>query len=301
LAQAFGSGQVKFERRLFGASPSSLLIPTFAKYPADSFKMHWRSLVLFSLFACGGARRSIRIDDSHHDLKSNARANGRRTSAEAREALIPSLIRAGVSRPVGGIREGVQHVGRRAGRPESRRVAPWSHFVRRAEVARASAPQMDMRSGIEPCPDGAKNCWSTADTGRRKVEPWRWPSSVSRNDAIATLKKVIESYPQEGNNGVDKGGWSFTVNELSPFSSFPNIFGGYAELEFKSGLGIWAKLFNGGEPFVDDVVLNVGDEFVSIFSSSRIGESDLGVNAKRINFIAAGLRAAGWDAPGVKG
>jgi len=279
LAQAFGSGQVKFERRLFGASPSSLLIPTFAKYPADSFKMHWRSLVLFSLFACGGARRSIRIDDSHHDLKSNARANGRRTSAEAREALIPSLIRAGVSRPAG-VREGVEHAGRRAGRP---------------------APQMDMRSGIEPCPDGAKNCWSTADTGRRKVEPWRWPSSVSRNDAIATLKKVIESYPQEGNNGVDKGGWSFTVNELSPFSSFPNIFGGYAELEFKSGLGIWAKLFNGGEPFVDDVVLNVGDEFVSIFSSSRIGESDLGVNAKRINFIAAGLRAAGWDAPGVKG
>jgi len=292
LAQAFGSGQVKFERRLFGASPSSLLIPTFAKYPAVSFKMHWRSLVLFSLFACGGARRSIRIDDSHHDLKSNARANGRRTSAEAREASIPSFVRAGVSRPAGGVRVGFERVGRRAMRLAG---------VRRAAVARASAPQMDMRSGIEPCPDGAKNCWSTADTGARKVAPWRWPSSVSRNAAIATLKEVIESYPQEGNNGVDKGGWSFTVNELSPFSSFPNIFGGYAELEFKSGLGIWAKLFNGGEPFVDDVVLNVGDEFVSIFSSSRIGESDLGVNAKRINFIAAGLRAAGWDAPGVKG
>jgi len=178
---------------------------------------------------------------------------------------------------------------------------PWAAENEESSTEEAPAPQMSMRSGVEPCPDGAKNCWSTGDTGDRKVAPWRWPPGTSRGDAIKTLREVIESYPQDGNDGVDKGGWYFTVDELSPLTSLTNLKGGYAELEFMSGLGIWAKLFNGGEPFVDDVVLNVGDESVSIFSSSRVGQSDFGVNAKRVNYIAEGLRAAGWDAPGVKG
>jgi len=43
----------------------------------------------------------------------------------------------------------------------------------------------------------------------------------------------------------------------------------------------------------------VGDGSVGVKSASRVGDSDLGVNAKRLNFIAAALRAKGWDAANV--
>ena len=75
---------------------------------------------------------------------------------------------------------------------------------------------------------------------------------------------------------------------------------GYARLEFRSGLGNMARFFNGGKPFVDDLELSVEDGFACIRSSSRVGDSDLGVNKKRVNFIAAALRSSGWDAPDVQ-
>ena len=42
-----------------------------------------------------------------------------------------------------------------------------------------------------------------------------------------------------------------------------------------------------------------GERAVQVRSSSRVGYLDFGVNAKRINFIAAKLRALGWEAKGV--
>ena len=74
---------------------------------------------------------------------------------------------------------------------------------------------------------------------------------------------------------------------------------GVARLEFKSGLGNFAKFFNGGKPFVDDLQLEVSSESVAVKSASRVGDSDFGVNAKRLNFISAGLRAKGWSAPAI--
>ena len=74
---------------------------------------------------------------------------------------------------------------------------------------------------------------------------------------------------------------------------------GYARLEYKSGIGNFAKFFNGGRPFIDDLELSIASNGVSVFSSSRVGDSDFGVNGKRINYIASALRAKGWTAPGV--
>jgi len=93
-----------------------------------------------------------------------------------------------------------------------------------------------------------------------------------------------------GQDGVDKGGWAYAVDQLDD--------AGYARLEFKSGIGKFAKFFNGGKPFVDDLELSLQNGEVKVKSSSRIGKSDFGVNGKRLNFIAGQLRAKGWEASG---
>merc|ERR1740139_1234536 len=57
--------------------------------------------------------------------------------------------------------------------------------------------------------------------------------------------------------------------------------------------------------FIDDVEFSVtqtqsgNKEVVQVRSSSRIGNLDLGVNAKRLNWISAELRAKGWTAPAI--
>jgi len=118
-----------------------------------------------------------------------------------------------------------------------------------------------------------------------------WPSDTSKQSAISTLKETLEAYPQAGQSDIDKGGWSFAEDKLGST--------GYARLEFKSGIGKFAKFFNGGQPFIDDLEINVGDKSVAVKSASRLGDSDFGVNAKRINFIATALRGKNWNAPGV--
>jgi len=146
-------------------------------------------------------------------------------------------------------------------------------------------------TAIEPCKPDANNCFSTASAGKNKIAPWKWPVGNTRDDAIATLKAVVSAYPKEGQDGVDAGGWSFAVDQLGDK--------GYARLEFLSGIGNFARFLNGGKPFVDDFEISVGDDTVNIKSSSRVGDSDFWVNGKRINYIAAALRAKGWTAPGV--
>ena len=46
---------------------------------------------------------------------------------------------------------------------------------------------------------------------------------------------------------------------------------------------------------VGDLEVLVGGDSVSVRSSSRIGDSDLGVNAKRLAYLAKDLKAKGWD------
>ena len=131
---------------------------------------------------------------------------------------------------------------------------------------------------LPKCEKGSKNCLT---------HYWRFPEDMSSAAAgISDIKKVIESYPQNGQNSVDLGGWKLMSEEAD-----------ILRYEFfSSSDGKWAKFFNGGKPFVDDVSIAVdGDGFASVRSSSRIGESDMGVNLKRLTFIEDALKSEGWN------
>jgi len=135
-------------------------------------------------------------------------------------------------------------------------------------------------NALDACPKGSKNCILTK---------WNPPAGTDAKAAIGTLKKVIESYPQEGQNKADLGGWSAVDGAYAP--------GSVVSVEYTSGLGNFAKFLNGGKPFVDDLKLAIGqDGAVDVRSSSRIGESDFGVNQKRLSYFVAMLRKEGWTA-----
>jgi uncharacterized protein (DUF1499 family) len=134
---------------------------------------------------------------------------------------------------------------------------------------------------LAACPPRSQNCIRTS---------WKVPSGTK--DAYASVVELFKSYPQEGQGDVDKGGWTI-VDENSNNNTL--------RLEYKSGIGNFAKFFNGAKPFIDDVVVQVNDNsIIEIRSSSRIGESDLGVNQKRLQFLANKARDIGWDAPDPK-
>ena len=184
-------------------------------------------------------------------------------------------------------------------RPSPRQPAAAGMIDRRtllplaATALGALVPAAASAAGVQPCAKNANNCWSTASQDKTAMKAWAWPASMSRKDAIASLRKNIDAYPQAGQDGVDAGGWSYAVDELDAQGS--------ARLEFKSGLGNMARFFNNNKPFVDDLEFAIADGRVDVRSSSRIGDSDLGVNAKRLNYIAAALRKDGWDAPSIQG
>ena len=144
----------------------------------------------------------------------------------------------------------------------------------------AFVAQPTLANALEACPKGSQNCIRTT---------WTPPAGYSKADAIAGLKKVVESYPQEGQEKVDLGGWRIAED---------NFDSGIARIEYKSGIGPIAKFLNGGKPFIDDLKFEIADDgVVQVRSSSRIGDSDLGVNQKRLNFFVRKLREAGWSAP----
>jgi hypothetical protein len=135
-------------------------------------------------------------------------------------------------------------------------------------------------NAIDSCPKGSSNCIRTT---------WTPPAGNSKDDAIAALKQALESYPQEGQNKADLGGWTLVDDNFSS---------GSARIEYKSGLGNMAKYFNGGKPFIDDLKLEISDSgVVEVRSASRAGDSDFGVNQKRLEFLVGKLTASGWNAP----
>ena len=153
--------------------------------------------------------------------------------------------------------------------------------VASAGAAAALVAAAGPANALDACPKKSKNCIATS---------WDPPAGTDAKAAASTLKKVIESYPQEGQNKVDLGGWSVVDGTYAP--------GNVVSLEYTSGLGNFAKYLNGNKPFVDDLKLAIGnDGAVSVRSSSRIGDSDLGVNQKRLQFFVASLRKEGWTAP----
>ena len=147
-------------------------------------------------------------------------------------------------------------------------------------VASAFVASPSIANALESCPKGSKNCILTT---------WSPPSGASKDDSIASLRKVLESYPQEGQDKVDLGGWTIVEDNFSS---------GSARIEYKSGIGNFAKFFNGGKPFTDDLKIQIAESGnFEVRSSSRVGDSDLGVNQKRLSFLGAKLRAAGWGIP----
>ena len=74
-------------------------------------------------------------------------------------------------------------------------------------------------------------------------------------------------------------------------------------LEYRSsGKGTFAKLFNGGKPFIDDLVIessSSNDGSFEFRSASRLGDSDFGVNGKRLAYIGGLLKEKGWSGVGI--
>ena len=135
-------------------------------------------------------------------------------------------------------------------------------------------------NALEICPSSANNCVRTT---------WTPPSGTSKADAVAAVKAALDQYPQEGQDNVDGGGWTIAEDNLAG--------AGTARVEFRSsGKGNFAKFFNGGKPFVDDLKIEVEESgLVQIRSQSRLGDSDFGVNSKRVSYLASILKAKGWS------
>ncbi len=126
--------------------------------------------------------------------------------------------------------------------------------------------QPSAANALELCPPKANNCVRTT---------WSPPAGSSKDEAVSALRDAIAAYPQAGQGDVDGGGWSIAEDDLDGSS-------GAARVEYKSsGKGNFAKFFNGGKPFVDDLKLEVeGSGVVQVKSQSRVGDSDFGVNKK---------------------
>jgi len=137
-------------------------------------------------------------------------------------------------------------------------------------------------NAIDACPKGSKNCLR---------QTWNPPSSTSAADAASQLRDVLNAYPQEGQEDgkVDGGGYTIISDSDGSF-----------KLEYRSsGKGFFAKSFNAGKPFVDDLVIEPNGSSFEFRSASRLGDSDFGVNGKRLSYIGGLLKEKGWTDVGL--
>lgn len=135
-------------------------------------------------------------------------------------------------------------------------------------------PELGLKSNgkLAMCDDGL-NCFSTSGDEIHRIDLWK-PKAGS--NAMKELVETIKAYPP-GQSRVDKGGFSIITSKPD-----------YLYVQFES-------MKHG---FIDDVEFAVNkNSEVQVRSSSRIGGLDLGVNAKRLNWISADLREKGWKAP----
>lgn len=134
------------------------------------------------------------------------------------------------------------------------------------------------------CPPGSRNCVCTV-----------WTAPAGTAGVAARVHEILRSYPRGGQNGIDAGGWTIAEGDL--LSAATATTAGQTRLEYKSNRGCLAVVLNCGRRFIDDLVVHVDDVKVTLRSSSRMGTSDLGVNKKRLEFLAAKARVLGWEAP----
>jgi len=105
--------------------------------------------------------------------------------------------------------------------------------------------------------------------------------SKPKSEAFQDVLKVLENY-EVGHDNIDGGG--FKIVKKDGVS-------GYVYVQYES-------LKKG---YIDDFEIALGnDGTASVRTASRLGFLDLGVNAKRINYIANKLNSVGgWEAPKV--
>jgi len=136
--------------------------------------------------------------------------------------------------------------------------------------------------GLRGC-DGKTNCFSTTgddlleDRIRKGqdtlIKAWLPPADDAT--PFKSLVSFVKGY-EPGQGFIDGGGFK-VVKETDS----------YLYLQFEA-------LKKG---YIDDVEFAISkDRSVQVRSSSRVGATDFGVNAKRLNYIAAGLRSSGWTA-----
>eukprot|EP00537_Pseudo-nitzschia_pungens_P016798 CAMPEP_0172406944 /NCGR_PEP_ID=MMETSP1061-20121228/72657_1 /TAXON_ID=37318 /ORGANISM="Pseudo-nitzschia pungens, Strain cf. pungens" /LENGTH=308 /DNA_ID=CAMNT_0013142765 /DNA_START=23 /DNA_END=949 /DNA_ORIENTATION=+ len=135
--------------------------------------------------------------------------------------------------------------------------------------------------------DGNPNCFST--TGDALLEDRQqygvdflvpaWVPPSSDPDPLATVAAVVDAY-EPGQGGIDGGGFALVTKKS-----------GYLYYQFES-------LKKG---FIDDVefamVPGSGSNEVQVRSASRVGFTDFGVNAVRLNYVSSKLRSRGWVIP----
>jgi uncharacterized protein (DUF1499 family) len=128
-------------------------------------------------------------------------------------------------------------------------------------------------TGLKQCAN-SPNCWSSsppfADNPSRYIPAWGGKS-------IKDVKQVIDNY-EVGQNGVDGGGFKimqYDEKEQYIYVQFQSYKAGYID-DFECWFNPLSQKFD-------------------VRSSSRLGMSDLGVNAKRLEYIGGRLeKEFGW-------
>jgi len=134
-------------------------------------------------------------------------------------------------------------------------------------------------NGLRKC-DGKPNCFST--TGDELLEDRiltgvdtlikQWKPPPGDEAPFKSLVKAVKAYTP-GQSFIDGGGFQ-VVKESDAYI--------YVQFEaLKKG-------------YIDDLEFALRDGLIDVRSSSRVGSTDFGVNAKRLNYIAAALRKDGW-------
>jgi len=145
--------------------------------------MHLRCLAFLLLFLPGGARRSLRIDNSHHSKQqqNSTLANSLDVSAELQETLIPGGFGTGMSRRVGqragALSEWSKQHGRFAGHFGPHRASLWLRSgPRRTNVALRAASgheeaQVSSKKGMPGHRHSAVRATAVAEKSALKVPP----------------------------------------------------------------------------------------------------------------------------------
>jgi len=166
-----------------------------------------------------------------------------------------------------------------ADRPKRKGDPPKDLGVLSRTTEGVEAPETSPR--LRTC-SGNPNCFSTTGDALLEdrqqygvdflVAPWKPPAEETK--PLQTVASVVASY-EPGQGGVDGGGFALIKqNDSYLYYQFEALKKGY----------------------IDDVEFAVHPTTngVMVRSASRVGVTDFGVNAVRLNYIAAKLRAKGW-------